>query len=276
MGAIETGDDVKQTKPAAYFGKGVYRAFLAATLIALLPAVILPAAAEDEEKPHWFGSAYDNKTLLVYGIPDSDYVMLSFSCAIGKAVVNVNVQDEESTAEEGALMHVRLSSSGETIEFSEKARPNQDSGGADVKGHLPLDDTLRAILTATDTLEIIVDGHTQRYDMDGAAEPVAAMIAACDAPKPASDLDVTLTNKTKRPLQSFVWSKAGANNFEGGDEFDPGPLSSGASWTFTIPDGRKICTYDIAVIFEEEECCSDPLPAGTQNLCENSAFVVHD
>jgi hypothetical protein len=135
--------------------------------------------------------------------------MLSFSCAVGKPVVNVNVQDEESTAEEGALMHVRLSSSGETIEFSDKARPNQDSGGADVKGHLPLDDTLRAILTATDTLEIIVDGHTQRYDMDGAAEPAAAMIAACDAPKPASDLDVTLTNKTKRPLQSFVWSEPG-------------------------------------------------------------------
>jgi hypothetical protein len=254
----------------------VYRTLLAAAMIALLPVALLSATAQEEEQPRWFGSDDGRSTMLLYGVPDSDYVMLHFSCAIGKAVVNVNVQDEESTAEEGALMHVRLSSSGETIEFSEKARPNQDSGGADVKGHLPLDDTLRAILTATDTLEIIVDGHTHRYDMDGAAEPVAAMIAACDAPKPASDLDVTLTNKAKRPLQSFVWSEAGANNFEGGDEFDPGPLASGASWTFIIPDGRKICTYDIAVIFEEEECCSDPLPAGTQNLCENSAFVVHD
>ena len=267
---------MKDTKPAARFGKAIYRAFLAAAMIALLPGSLLPAAAEDEEKPHWFGAAYDNKTLLIYGVPDSDYVMLSFSCTIGKPVVNVNVQDEESSAEEGAAMHVRLSAGGEKIAFSERARPNQDSGGADVKGHLPLDDTLRRILTAKGTLEIIVDGHTQRYDMKGAAEPVAAMIAACDAPKPASDLDVTLTNKAKRPLQSFVWSEAGANNFEGGDEFDPGPLASGASWTFTIPDGRKICTYDIAVIFEEEECCSDPLPAGTQNLCENSAFVVHD
>ncbi len=253
-----------------------YRTLLAATLMLLMPAVLLPAAAQDEEKPRWFGPSDGRSTTLAYGIPDSDYVMLHFSCAIGKPVVNVNVQDEESSAEEGAAMHVRLSAGGEKVEFSEKARSNEDSGGKDVKGYLPLDDTLRAILTATGELEIVVDGHTQRYDMEGAAEPMAAMIAACDAPKPAGDLDATLTNKAKRPLQSFVWSEAGMNNFEGGDEFDPEPLAPGASWTFTIPDGRKICTYDIAVIFEEEECCSDPLPAGTQNLCKNAEFVVHD
>src|SRR5690606_8519827 len=111
------------------------------------PAALRPAAAQGEEKPHWFGAAYDNMTVLAYGIPDSDYVMLSFSCAVGKPVVNVNVQDEESSAEEGALMRVRLSAGGEQVEFSEKARPNEDSGGKDVKGHLPLDDAMRAILT---------------------------------------------------------------------------------------------------------------------------------
>src|SRR3546814_3685431 len=96
-------------------------------MIALLPAALLPAAAEDEEKPHWFGATYDNMTVLAYGIPDSDYVMLSFSCAVGKPVVNVNVQDEESSAEEGALMHVRLSVGGKKIEFSEKAILNERS-----------------------------------------------------------------------------------------------------------------------------------------------------
>jgi hypothetical protein len=172
-------------------------------------------------------------------------------------------------------MQVRLSGGGEKVEFSEKAIPNEDSGGKDVKASMPLDDTLRRLLTATGTLEIIVDGHAQRYDMAGAAEPAAAMLAVCDAPKPAGDLDVTVTNKAKRPLQSFAWSEVGVNDFNS-DAFDAGPLEPGASWTFTIPDGRNICTFDIAVVFEEEECCSDPLPAGTQNLCENSAFVVHD
>src|SRR5690606_25963448 len=110
MDAIETGANVKQIKSAACIGQGIYRAFLAASLIALLPAALLPAAAQDEEKPRWFGSSFDNRTtVLAYGIPDSDYIMLSFSCKPGKPVVSVNVQDEESRAEEGATMQVYLS-----------------------------------------------------------------------------------------------------------------------------------------------------------------------
>jgi hypothetical protein len=276
---METGANVKQIKPATCIGKDIYRVFLAASLIALLPAVISPAMAQDEEKPHWFGSSFDERTTaLAYGVPDSDYVMLTFSCTVGKQVVSVYVQDEESSAEEGAAMQVRLSAAGEKVEFSEKAIPNEDSGGKDVEASLPLDDTLRRILTGGDPLEIVVDGHTQRYEMDGAAEPAAAMIATCDAPKPASDLDVTVTNKAKKALESFAWSEAGVNSFDS-DEFGYEPLEPGASRTFTIPGGRDICTFDISVLFVakgDEECCSDPLPVGTQNLCEKSEFVVHD
>ncbi|MDN5926989.1 MAG: hypothetical protein L0I29_07950 [Hyphomicrobiales bacterium] len=270
---------MKQIKPAACTGKGIYRAFLAASLIALMPATISPAAAQDEEKPRWFGSSFDNRTtVLAYGIPDSDYVALSFSCRPGAAIVKIGVQDEESSAEEGAIVPVRMASGGIHMEFSEKARSNQDSGGIELHSDLPLTETLRRLLTSGDALEITVDGHKQRYGMEGAAEPAAAMIAACDAPKPASDLDVTVTNKAKRPLESFAYSQAGVNSFDA-DTFGYEPLAAGASREFTIPGGRDICTFDISVLFvadDDEECCSDPLPAGTQNLCENSAFVVHD
>ncbi len=109
----------------------ISRAFLAIPLVAFLPAALLPAAAEDgEETPRWFGAAYDGMTTLAYGIPDSDYVMLHFSCTAGKPVTTVYLQDEESDAEAGALLQVRLSAGGERIEFSEKALPNEDSGPA--------------------------------------------------------------------------------------------------------------------------------------------------
>lgn len=269
---------MNQTRPIASFAKGMCRTLLAATLIALVPAAIAPATAQEEEQPHWFGDTYDDMAVLVYGVPDSDYVLLYFSCAVGKPVVNVNVQDEESRAEEGALLPVRLSAGGAQVEFSEKALPNEDSGGKDVKGHLPLDDTLRHILTAKGTLEIVVDGHIQRYDMEGAAEPAAAMLAACDAPKPASDLDVTVTNAAARPLQSLAWSEAGMGWFDS-DAFGYEPLPPGESRTFTISGGRDVCTFDLSVLFveeDDEECCSMGDPAGTQDLCENSEFVVHD
>ena len=252
------------------FGPAV---FLATSLLLLAPAV-----AQEEEEPHWFGATHDDMATLVYGVPDSDYVMLYFSCTAGEPVVNIHVQDEESQAEEGAVLQVRLSAGGEEIEFSEKAIPNEDSGGKDVTGRLPLDDGLRRILTASGTLEIVVDGHTQHYDLAGAAEPAAALLAACDGAVPASDLEVTVTNEAKRAVQSFAWSEAGINSFDS-DAFGYEALEPGASRTFTISGGRDICTFDLSVTFaeeDEEECCSDGEPAGTQNLCENRVFTVHD
>ncbi|MEZ5539902.1 MAG: hypothetical protein R3E63_08155 [Pseudomonadales bacterium] len=105
--------------------------------------------------------------------------MLTFSCTVGEPIIKVYVQDEQSQAQEGDLLKVSLTADGERIAFSEKALANEDSGGKDVEGRLPLNAVLKKILTAKGQLEIIVDGHTQRYDMEGSAKPVAALLDAC-------------------------------------------------------------------------------------------------
>jgi hypothetical protein len=250
----------------------------AATVIALALATTLPAAAQNEEKPRWFGGTYDRTAILAYGVPDSDYVILNFSCHPGAPAVKVGVQDEDSGAKEGQLVRVRLATAGAQVEFSDKAVTNQESGGIELHAELPPDEALRRILTSDEPLEVTVEGHTQRYAKDKGSEAAAAkLFATCEAPKPANDLDVTVTNKASLPLQSFAYSQAGANAFESG-EFGNRSLAPGASRTFIIPDGRKICTFDIAVIVarDDAECCEEPKPAGTQDLCKNGAFVVHD
>ena len=270
---------MNRIKPVPRFRKSICPAVRAATLTSLMVATILPASAqEDEEQPRWFGNTYDRTTILAYGVPDSDYVMLHFSCAIGKSEVSIYVQDEESRAKEGTFLSVSLSAGKEKITFSEKAISNEDTGGKDVEGHLPLDDALRHILTTTGTLEIAVDGHRQTYNMNDAAEPAAAMLASCDAPKLASDLDVTVMNKASRPLHSLAYAEAGVASFDS-DAFGYEPLEPGASRTFTIPEGRDICNFDLVVTFIEDdsgECCSEGVPAGTQNLCENAEFTIHE
>jgi len=58
---------MNRTKPVARFGNSMRPAVLAALLIALTPGVVLP------------GTSHGNTTMLAYGVPDSDYIMLSFS-----------------------------------------------------------------------------------------------------------------------------------------------------------------------------------------------------
>src|SRR3546814_10648826 len=83
------------------------------------------------------------------GIPDSDYVALSFGCEPG-AAVSVGVQDEASDAKEGELLSVHLASGGKRIEFSGKATLNHDSGGIELHASLPLGDALRQMLTRSE------------------------------------------------------------------------------------------------------------------------------
>ena len=271
---------MNQTKLPARFGEGACRAILAAILIALMPAAILPAAAQDDEKPRWFGSAYDDVATLVYGVPDSDYVILSFSCRRGASVVKLDLQDEQADAEEGDLVRASLATNGIHVEFSDKATMNQDSGGIELHADLPLDEALRRVLTSGDEVTVTVGGQTQRYAMEAAAEPAAAMFAVCDSPRPPNDLDVTVTNRASLPVESLGYSETGVDAFDS-DAFGYEPLEPGASRTFTIPGGRDICTFDMAVLFAEEaeedgECCRVQQPTGTQDLCENGEFVVHD
>lgn len=252
--------------------------FLTATVLAFITAAASPTAARDQDKPRWFGAAYDRTTILAYGIPDSDDVVLNFLCRPGAPAVKVTVQDEASDPKVGKPLRVRMATGGIAIEFSDKGVINQELGGLELHGELPLDETLRRILTSDEPLEVTIRGRTQRYAKDNTVESAAAkLFAACEAPKPAADLDVTVTNKARLSLQSFAYSQAGVNAFESG-EFGNRSLEPGASRTFTIPDGRKICTFDIAAVVakDDAECCEEPRPAGTHNLCKNSAFVVHD
>ncbi len=251
--------------------------FFAATAISFM-TVAWPAAAQDQDQPRWFGNTFDNTTILAYGVPDGEETVLVFSCRPGATIVKVDVLDEDSGASKGELVRVRLATAGAQVEFSDNAVINENSGATELHAELPPDEALRRILTSDETLEVTVKERTQRYAKDATAEGAAAkMFATCDAPKPADDLDVTVINKASLPLQSFAYSEAGVDSFDSG-EFGNRSLKPGASRTFTIPDGRKICTFDISVILasDDAECCDMGKPAGTQNLCKNGTFIVHD
>lgn len=145
----------------------------------LLTLGVLSVNAQEEPLPHWYSYVADGEAALVYGVPESDYILLTFLCAVGEPIIKVYVQDEQSQAKAGDLLKVSITAGGERIVFSEKALANEDSGGKDVEGRLPLNTTLRQILTAEGQLEVVIDGHVQHYDMKGSAKPVATLLGAC-------------------------------------------------------------------------------------------------
>ncbi|MFC4299774.1 hypothetical protein ACFO0J_17165 [Castellaniella hirudinis] len=169
---------------ATRFQTCLRRVFLIAPLMALTLAA-WPAAAQDDEDPRWYHDNYDQKTLLVYGVPHSDYTIMMFACAPGEKAVEIYLQDENSGARPGEKLPIRLQAGGQHIQFSATGLENQDSGGADFQADLPLNDTLRHVLSASGDLAVTIKGHTERYPLAGIAQPAATLLAACDAAKPS-------------------------------------------------------------------------------------------
>ncbi len=271
------------------------RLFVAAALQLPVWAALMiaaPAAAQTDEELQWFGDLTDGRAMLVYGVPESDYAPLSMMCDQGDQDLTIYLEYEPVKARVGDTVSVHMTAGGATATFPAVAEPQEMDDLLHLKGHAKLDATLQAILTAGGDLTLEIETTKITYPLKGAADAAKPLMATCTDKKAVSgeattaqpaavagkDLVVKVTNKAKQALNSFSYSEAGVNSFDA-DTFGYEPLASGDSRTFIIPGGRAICTFDIAVQFvtqNDEDCCSMNVPAGTQNLCENSEFTVRD
>lgn len=93
----------------------------------------------------------------------------------------------------------------------------------------------------------------------------------------AADLKVTVTNKSRRRIEQIALREPDDIELDS-DAFGYDGLAPGRQRTFTIPGGTAVCTWEVSVLFaeKEEDCCSDPLPIGQQNLCNDPRIVVRD
>jgi len=118
---------------------------------------------------------------------------------------------------------------------------------------------------------------------------VALVLAAAAVPGRALDLDprhdgidtadlsVTVTNKSRRRVEQIALREPDGIERDS-DAFGYDGLAPGRQRTFTVAGGAGVCTYEISVLFEgkDEDCCSDPLPIGQQNLCDDPRIIIHD
>ena len=94
----------------------------------------------------------------------------------------------------------------------------------------------------------------------------------------AADLSVMAVNKTDRRIEQIALREPDGIELDS-DIFGYDGLAPRQWRAFTIPRGAGVCTYEISILFEakkEADCCSDPLPIGVRNLCDDPRIVVHD
>jgi hypothetical protein len=251
------------------------------TAILLIPLLAtLPVLAQDE-RPRWYGVDHGaQQARLVYGVPDGGMTLLNFICDKHVPEVSAYITHPPVRLAAGTSVPVRLSDGTATLAFSATVAPPEADGLLRLRGQVPLDAAFEAILASDDRMSVSVAGSSARYPLDGVAAAAKPLIALCGTAvrvAPAADLKVTVTNKSRRRLEQLALREPDSIESDS-DTFGYDGLTPGRTRTFTIPGGAGVCTYEISVLFEEkeEDCCSDPMPIGQQDLCGDPRIIVHD
>jgi len=148
------------------------------TVLLISALTVSPALGADTGRS-WIAWSDKNVTRLIYGTPESEDAVISFTCTRATRQLTVVFGHEPVGAKEGMRIGMEL--------FSEGGRVTLDAAGHRVQPYdiffleakTTLSPALRRILTEGKTLSVMVQDGVEEIPLQGAAKSAAALIEAC-------------------------------------------------------------------------------------------------
>ncbi len=127
------------------------------SLLLFLTLGLMASAAPAQER-EWLLDAGDEEAYLIFGVPDSDDVGLSFWCALRKDMVNLYLPrpTEELKKLKGKEVPVRLAAEDETVTFRGKLQIIPDGVYSSVEVEMAADHPILAAMQKSDRLRLRV------------------------------------------------------------------------------------------------------------------------
>ncbi|MEP9350393.1 hypothetical protein [Xanthobacter sp. KR7-225] len=147
------------------------------SLLAFL-AFTLPAAAQ--QKMSWHASETEQGGALVFGVPETDEVMIFFLCDKGSEDIVVQPMIGTKGLAKDAAARAILTAGAVSRTFTGKAVTNEENGAVNVEAKGKMAD-LKALAKGGKLLTIETKGAKRQVALDGAAAAVAQFEAACKA-----------------------------------------------------------------------------------------------
>ena len=145
-------------------------------LIALLAAVPAVSAAE---KQSWGFVTSGDQVLLVYGVPESEAVTLSFICAPKRKRITVVTTVLPDKARAGRPVTIRLVNGATTLDYAGKTGRDSAEDGVHASAEIAIDPRLYDLLANGKSVRVEVADARETVPLKGIAGPLAKMRAAC-------------------------------------------------------------------------------------------------
>ncbi|TPP10092.1 hypothetical protein [Rhizobium glycinendophyticum] len=132
-----------------------------------------------EEKLAWHGWSGDGAAQLVYGVAESDHVLLSFACEQTGSPIRFVYPYEPEQPKNGGLYDVTLKAGKQTLSLKTTGTRLEMDDLFILEADMPAGANLVALLTAGKTLSLTVGKDLTEVPLQGAATAGSALFEIC-------------------------------------------------------------------------------------------------
>ncbi len=127
-------------------------------------AVLLPGVACAQER-EWILDAAEDDAFLVFGVPETDDVGVSFWCKIGSGKIKIFFPEGSPELKPDTTANFKIVIDGKESSLSGQATANEMTGATSIEVELPLDDPLVGTLQKADRFSAEIGGHTMVFPL---------------------------------------------------------------------------------------------------------------
>lgn len=134
-------------------------------LIFALVALLATYATSFAQEREWTLNASDKEAFLVFGVPDTDDVGLSFWCEIGTNKFSVFINNISGQLKEGQRADLAIDIDSQKFSVKTKAAVDKLGLSKSLEGQIPSNSPLLKAAEKGSTLKTIVLSHTSTYPL---------------------------------------------------------------------------------------------------------------
>jgi hypothetical protein len=146
-------------KPAISTSRTIMR------IIYILLTLILTMNSAVAQERQWTLDASEREAFLVFGVPDTDDVGLSFWCEIGKGKISIFAPVPHSNVNKDRKIHIDLKIDDEKFHIIAKASQTPGTTAASVEALVDRDGTVMQAVGKSQTFAVTALNHTASYPL---------------------------------------------------------------------------------------------------------------
>jgi hypothetical protein len=135
-------------------------------LAALLLGLAAPPALGQERE--WTFDTGEDDAYLVFGVPETDDVGVSFWCSIGVGTIRIFLPEAGNALAAGKNIKLDVRINGKTFSLDGDTAPNEESGATSVEAQIATTDPFFAALPAADRFSVKIGKEESVFPLEGA------------------------------------------------------------------------------------------------------------